>query len=116
MPGTGKTTTIAYIIKILVEKGKSILLTSYTHTAVDNLLLKLQEIDIEFVRLGKSENIHPKLLPCSLDFNTFQDTTALRGNKTDTLFVYYFRLFEQQKNICYNVSWSESSFVFRDQI
>ncbi|KAG9875931.1 hypothetical protein KCU94_g22638, partial [Aureobasidium melanogenum] len=30
MPGTGKTTTIAHIIRALVARGKSVLLTSYT--------------------------------------------------------------------------------------
>lgn len=45
MPGTGKTTAIAQLVRFLVSKGKSVLLTSYTHTAVDNILLKLTEGD-----------------------------------------------------------------------
>jgi DNA replication ATP-dependent helicase Dna2 len=52
MPGTGKTTTIAHIIRALVSQGKSVLLTSYTHTAVDNILLKLRDDDIPILRLG----------------------------------------------------------------
>jgi len=52
MPGTGKTTTIAHIIRALVENGKSVLLTSYTHTAVDNILLKLKTDGIKMLRLG----------------------------------------------------------------
>ncbi|ORZ27847.1 DNA replication factor Dna2-domain-containing protein [Lobosporangium transversale] len=56
MPGTGKTTTIAQIIHILVRQGKSVLLTSYTHSAVDNVLLKFlklgQRPDTNVVRLG----------------------------------------------------------------
>jgi DNA replication ATP-dependent helicase Dna2 len=52
MPGTGKTTTIAHIIRALVEDGKSVLLTSYTHTAVDNILLKLKNEGIKMLRLG----------------------------------------------------------------
>lgn len=52
MPGTGKTTTIAHIIRALVKNGKSILLTSYTHTAVDNILLKLKNDGIKMLRLG----------------------------------------------------------------
>lgn len=44
MPGTGKTTTIAQLIGALLAEGKSILLTSYTHTAVDNILLKIRDI------------------------------------------------------------------------
>jgi KaiC/GvpD/RAD55 family RecA-like ATPase len=52
MPGTGKTTTIAHIIRVLVENGKSVLLTSYTHTAVDNILLKIKKTGIKMLRLG----------------------------------------------------------------
>ncbi len=74
MPGTGKTTTIAHIIRCLVRAGKSVLLTSYTHTAVDNILLKLRstgrqqivdtttaaaELPISVLRLGAVAKIHP---------------------------------------------------------
>jgi DNA replication ATP-dependent helicase Dna2 len=41
-PGTGKTTTIAALIAILVKLEKKILFTSFTNSAVDNLLLKLK--------------------------------------------------------------------------
>ncbi|KAG0229914.1 Tripartite DNA replication factor [Actinomortierella wolfii] len=56
MPGTGKTTTITHIIKALVAQGKSVLLTSYTHSAIDNVLLKLKGV-VDFVRLGSSERV-----------------------------------------------------------
>ena len=59
MPGTGKTTTIAHIIRALVAQGKSVLLTSYTHTAVDNILLKLQNDKIGVFRLGAIAKVHP---------------------------------------------------------
>ena len=52
MPGTGKTTTIACIIRALVSQGKSVLLTSYTHTAVDNILLKIKDDKFSVLRLG----------------------------------------------------------------
>ena len=57
MPGTGKTTTIAHIIRALVSQGKSVLLTSYTHTAVDNILLKLKDDSIPILRLGTISKI-----------------------------------------------------------
>ena len=41
MPGTGKTTTIACLVQVLVARGYSVLLTSFTNSAVDNVLLKL---------------------------------------------------------------------------
>lgn len=61
MPGTGKTTTIAHIIRALVAQGKSVLLTSYTHTAVDNILLKLRNDNIGIFRLGAAAKVHPEV-------------------------------------------------------
>ncbi|KAF3929219.1 hypothetical protein AA313_de0204339 [Arthrobotrys entomopaga] len=61
MPGTGKTTTIAHIIRALVHQGKSVLLTSYTHTAVDNILLKIKDDPIKVLRLGVTSKIHPEV-------------------------------------------------------
>lgn len=55
MPGTGKTTTIVHIIQALVQEGKTILLTSYQHTAVDNVLVKLKQKNIDFLRLGNRD-------------------------------------------------------------
>ena len=39
---TGKTTTLAALIQVLIARGKTVLFTSYTNMAVDNLLLKLR--------------------------------------------------------------------------
>lgn len=61
MPGTGKTTTIAHIIRALAAQGKSILLTSYTHTAVDNILLKIRNDGISILRLGAMAKVHPEV-------------------------------------------------------
>ena len=44
MPGTGKTTTIAHLVQVAVAENKTVLLTSYTHSAVDNILLKLKKV------------------------------------------------------------------------
>ena len=46
MPGAGKSTTIAHLVKVLVALGKTVLLTSYTHSAVDTILLKLVNVCI----------------------------------------------------------------------
>ncbi|KAK8037880.1 hypothetical protein PG994_014647 [Apiospora phragmitis] len=61
MPGTGKTTTIAHIIRALVRQGKSVLLTSYTHSAVDNILLKLKSDNTSILRLGAPAKVHPEV-------------------------------------------------------
>jgi DNA replication ATP-dependent helicase Dna2 len=59
MPGTGKTTTIAHIIRSLTAQKKSVLLASYTHTAVDNILLKIRSDNISILRLGALPKVHP---------------------------------------------------------
>ncbi|XP_021061522.1 DNA replication ATP-dependent helicase/nuclease DNA2 [Mus pahari] len=59
MPGTGKTTTICALVRILSACGFSVLLTSYTHSAVDNILLKLAKFKVGFLRLGQSHKVHP---------------------------------------------------------
>lgn len=59
MPGTGKTSTIVHAIKGLVAQGKSVLLSSYTNSAVDTVLAKLIQEGVQFLRLGRKEAVHP---------------------------------------------------------
>ncbi|XP_027696330.1 DNA replication ATP-dependent helicase/nuclease DNA2 isoform X2 [Vombatus ursinus] len=61
MPGTGKTTTICALVRILYVCGFSVLLTSYTHSAVDNILLKLMKFKVGFLRLGQTQKVHPSI-------------------------------------------------------
>ncbi|KAF8184796.1 Dna2-domain-containing protein [Pholiota molesta] len=61
MPGTGKTTVIAALIRELVGRGKTVLLSSYTHSAVDTILMRLAEEEGGFgiLRLGNVDKVHP---------------------------------------------------------
>lgn len=59
MPGTGKTTVIAALIRTLVEMGKTVLLSSFTHSAVDTILMKLDGVDFGVLRIGNMDKIHP---------------------------------------------------------
>ncbi|XP_054838935.1 DNA replication ATP-dependent helicase/nuclease DNA2 [Eublepharis macularius] len=61
MPGTGKTTTICALVRILYACGFSVLLTSFTHSAVDNILLKLAKFKVGFLRLGRAQKVHPDI-------------------------------------------------------
>ena len=61
MPGTGKTTVIAAIIKELVRAGKTVLLSSYTHSAVDTILSKLDDADFSILRLGNLDKVRRDL-------------------------------------------------------
>lgn len=63
LPGTGKTLTIVEIVKYCVEKlGLSVLIASFTNSAVDNVLWKLEK-DNKFkqLRLGRYHAIHPNV-------------------------------------------------------
>ena len=42
MPGTGKTRTICMLVDVLIKLGKRVLVTSFTHTALDNILIKFK--------------------------------------------------------------------------
>jgi DNA replication ATP-dependent helicase Dna2 len=57
MPGTGKTTVIAALIRVLVGMGKTVLLTSYTHSAVDTILAKMVNDDFGILRLGNVDKV-----------------------------------------------------------
>lgn len=50
-------------MRILHACGFSVLLTSYTHSAVDNILLKLKKFKIGFLRLGRAQKVHRDILP-----------------------------------------------------
>jgi DNA replication ATP-dependent helicase Dna2 len=67
MPGTGKTTVVGAIIRTLASMGKTVLLTSYTHSAVDAILLKLVD-DAEFgiLRLGNVDKVRVRQVLAAL--------------------------------------------------
>lgn len=61
MPGTGKTTTIAALIQILVAQQKTVLLASYTHSAVDTILRKIKDCGFGILRLGRAHVVNPEV-------------------------------------------------------
>ncbi|GMF13938.1 unnamed protein product [Phytophthora lilii] len=67
MPGTGKTATIAFTVRVLMFLGFSVLVTSYTHSAVDNLLLKLLAFNVPMIRIGNTAQVHPLIADFTLD-------------------------------------------------
>ncbi|XP_065203752.1 DNA replication ATP-dependent helicase/nuclease DNA2 isoform X2 [Planococcus citri] len=61
MPGTGKTATVVALVKLLVSLNYSVLITSHTHSAVDNILLRLKDSEVDFLRLGSYVRVHDSL-------------------------------------------------------
>ena len=90
MPGAGKTTAVVAMLRVLALTGKRVLLTSYTNSAVDNVLLKLAEIattatkggeksgeeDVPFVRVGRAGRVAPALLPWTPGGDRYKAETA----------------------------------------
>jgi DNA replication ATP-dependent helicase Dna2 len=74
LPGTGKTSTIAFVTRLLLAHGKRVLISSYTHAAVDNVILKLLEAGVApvgtkttlpaLVRIGQHSSCHEKVQRC----------------------------------------------------
>jgi hypothetical protein len=64
-PGTGKTTVIARFLKEAAARGKTVLVTSHTHVAIDNALRKAlrgdKSLEAKMVRLGESGKVAPDL-------------------------------------------------------
>lgn len=79
MPGTGKTTTIAELIRLLVAQNKTILLASYTHSAVDTILRKLRGVEgVRMLRMGNPDRVHADLQHCTLQKSTnVEDLAAM---------------------------------------
>ena len=56
LPGAGKSATLAATVRALVDLGKSVLITSHTHNAVDNILERLPRVGVdEYLRVGGEE-------------------------------------------------------------
>ena len=68
-PGTGKTTTLAEVIKKHI--GKKLLVTADSNVAVDNVLEKLKDFNV--VRIGHPAKIESNLMKYSLDVKIRRD-------------------------------------------
>lgn len=86
LPGTGKTHLIVALIRLAAVLRLSIFLTSFTHSAVDNVLLKLSQYkDVDFLRIGQKTRIHPSIFKYSADARSKNCTVK---EELDTLFEY----------------------------
>ena len=76
-PGTGKTTTVVEVIRQAVATGQTVLACGPSNTAVDNLLVKLVQLDLHAVRIG-----HPARVARELQANTLDALVEKHENTT----------------------------------
>lgn len=75
-PGAGKTSTIAAAVMALLSLGKSVLVSAYTNSAVDTILVKLAGLGAPILRLGRPDMVHPALKGYTLGSERYPDTSA----------------------------------------
>jgi DNA polymerase III delta prime subunit len=80
-PGTGKTTTVAELIRCLVARGDRVLACAASNHAVDNLLEKLLRVGLEPVRLGHPARVVPELRDRALDLLAEKHPDARQARK-----------------------------------
>jgi superfamily I DNA and/or RNA helicase len=66
-PGTGKTRTLAAVVRSAAGRGDRVLCMAPSHTAVDNLVLRLEGRRLDLVRLGHPARVLPVLEAHTLD-------------------------------------------------
>jgi DNA replication ATP-dependent helicase Dna2 len=82
-PGTGKTHTLAQLIIQMINQGKRVLLSAFTHRSIDNVLLKLiEEGFTNFIRVGSheavDEDLHSYLVQEKISDFTINDSLKIR--------------------------------------
>ncbi|GBG28920.1 DNA replication ATP-dependent helicase/nuclease DNA2 [Hondaea fermentalgiana] len=77
LPGTGKSTTISFVVRALVQLKASVLVCSYTNNAVDSLLLKIKE-SVDVYRVGRKNKVRPDLHKCLISRQSLEDLHKLK--------------------------------------
>lgn len=73
MPGTGKTTTLVALIKQLVDRGERLIVSAYTHSAVDNVLSRLLTVGVPVLRLGSADRVDRSLAKHTLPLGSVEN-------------------------------------------
>ncbi|KNE59561.1 hypothetical protein AMAG_03824 [Allomyces macrogynus ATCC 38327] len=66
-PGTGKTQTVAELIRQLTARGERVLVCGPSNISVDNIVERLAKLKLQMLRLGHPARVLPSVLAHSLD-------------------------------------------------
>lgn len=66
-PGTGKTTTLVQVVRLLAERENTVLVTAPSNTAVDVLTERLAEAGLQVVRIGNISRVDESILSHTLE-------------------------------------------------
>lgn len=80
-PGTGKTTTLKFLIQELVRSGEQVLVSAPSNAAVDWIALLLHQMGIKVVRIGHLSRIDQEIIDCSLEARVFSKEEARQIKK-----------------------------------
>jgi hypothetical protein len=81
-PGTGKTNVISFLIRTLVARGEKVLVSAYTHSAVDNVLCKLAAAGVApsiTIRVGTARQSPPAAQAFMLHVDKLQSIAELKA-------------------------------------
>ena len=70
MPGTGKTALLAAAVRELARRRRRVLISSFTNSALDTLLLRIVDGGTTVLRLGGMDSIDTRMRPYSLNATT----------------------------------------------
>jgi predicted DNA helicase len=80
-PGTGKTITAVEIIAEAAQKGKKVLASASSNTAVDNLLELLIEKDLNVIRIGHPVRVNKKMRKHTVDNKVLEHPDYIEAEK-----------------------------------
>lgn len=74
-PGSGKTTAIIVLLRILAKMKKKVLVVSFTNSAIDNVLKRLKrEKFSQFIRVTNNLTaVDPEIQPFARTYQSFQN-------------------------------------------
>ncbi|XP_063701105.1 DNA replication ATP-dependent helicase/nuclease DNA2 isoform X2 [Culicoides brevitarsis] len=95
--GTGKTETIVAIVNSYYKQKKSVLITSHTHSAVDNILLRLRTLGLKFLRVGNVSRLKSEI-------QEFSDCVVTKNCQSPSEFESVYAQYTIIGSTCYGVT------------